>query len=215
MKLRNDFYSILEQYLTNAPIIQQCIIKDYVTNDDKTEAIATILLQNNGRLREISKVRCAVGIVDFTFENYMYGLLFSTANPYQNASDISGGQEVDLYSYFNQNLDRLIVVPFPTAETLPNILSMSLTAKEAMYLTSKQFYLGDTENNVLNLISEFLVELETFFKDFASNAPTISSYPADGAAKMVTLCTDMQTKTKQLYDTISPIVNLEPKEEEK
>ena len=103
----------------------------------------------------------------------------------------------------------LIAIAIPTSETLDNILKTTIKAKEQANVVSPKIYLGSEEVNVLNEISEYLMELKDFFDKFAQNAPTLSAQPASGSAQMQMASQQMSQKTQKIYDKITEIVKTE------
>lgn len=208
----NDFYNVLNFYLSKQENIQQCIIKDYAVTDDKTLATCTALVANTNEnsIKEYKNVACFVGsAVDIEFENYMSGILLKMQKSYINSQDISDQKLFKKYPYFNMLDTSLIAIAIPTSETLDNILKTTIKAKEQANVVSPKIYLGSEEVNVLNEISEYLNELKGFFDKFAQNAPTLAAQPGPGSAQMQTASQQMSQKTQEIYDKITEIVKTE------
>lgn len=212
MKEINDFYNVLNFYLSKQENIQQCIIKDYAIAEDKSLATCTALVANTNddSIKEYKNVACFIGsAVDIEFENYMSGVLLKMQKNYIASQDISDQKLFKKYPYFNMLDTSMIAIAIPTSETLDNILKTTIKAKEQANLISPKLYIGSEEVNVLNELSEYLVELKDFFDKFAQNAPTLSAQPASGSAQMQTASQQMSQKTQEIYDKITEIVKVE------
>lgn len=208
----NDFYNVLNFYLSKQENIQQCIIKDYAVAEDKSIATCTALVANTNEnsIKEYKNVACFVGsAVDIEFENYMSGVLLKMQKGYISSQDISYQKLFKKYPYFNMLDTSLIAIAIPTSETLDNILKTTIKAKEQANIVSPKIYLGSEEVNVLNEISEYLNELKGFFDKFAQNAPTLAAQPGPGSAQMQTASQQMSQKTQEIYDKITEIVKTE------
>ena len=208
----NDFYNVLNFYLSKQENIQQCIIKDYAMAEDKSIATCTALVANTDEnsIKEYKNVACFVGsAVVIEFENYMSGVLLKMQKSYISSQDISDQKLFKKYPYFNMLDTSLIAIAIPTSETLDNILKTTIKAKEQANVVSPKIYLGSEEVNVLNEISEYLMELKDFFDKFAQNAPTLSAQPASGSAQMQMASQQMSQKTQKIYDKITEIVKTE------
>lgn len=212
MKEINDFYNVLNFYLSKQENIQQCIIKDYAIAEDKSLATCTALVANTNddSIKEYKNVACFIGsAVDMEFENYMSGVLLKMQKNYIASQDISDQKLFKKYPYFNMLDTSMIAIAIPTSETLDNILKTTIKAKEQANIISPKLYIGSEEVNVLNELSEYLVELKGFFDKFAQNAPTLSAQPASGSAQMQTASQQMSQKTQEIYDKITEIVKVE------
>lgn len=212
MKEINDFYNVLNFYLSKQENIQQCIIKDYAIAEDKSLATCTALVANTNddSIKEYKNVACFIGsAVDMEFENYMSGVLLKMQKNYIASQDISDQKLFKKYPYFNMLDTSMIAIAIPTSETLDNILKTTIKAKEQANLISPKLYIGSEEVNVLNELSEYLMELKDFFDKFAQNAPTLSAQPASGSAQMQTASQQMSQKTQEIYDKITEIVKVE------
>lgn len=212
MKEINDFYNVLNFYLSKQENIQQCIIKDYAIAEDKSIATCTALVANTNddSIKEYKNVACFIGsAVDIEFENYMSGVLLKMQKNYIASQDISDQKLFKKYPYFNMLDTSMIAIAIPTSETLDNILKTTIKAKEQANLISPKLYIGSEEVNVLNELSEYLMELKDFFDKFAQNAPTLSAQPASGSAQMQTASQQMSQKTQEIYDKITEIVKVE------
>lgn len=208
----NDFYNVLNFYLSKQENIQQCIIKDYAVAEDKSIATCTALVANTNEnsIKEYKNVACFVGsAVDIEFENYMSGVLLKMQKGYISSQDISDQKLFKKYPYFNMLDTSLIAIAIPTSETLDNILKTTIKAKEQANVVSPKIYLGSEEVNVLNEISEYLNELKGFFDKFTQNAPTLAAQPGPGSAQMQTASQQMSQKTQEIYDKITEIVKTE------
>lgn len=229
-----DFFNTLDEYLSTKAIIQQCIIKDYVKDGDK--ATCSVILPNSKDLTEdettssddedatetqgsdkvieFKNVNCYIGsAIDITYENYMSGILIATQSEYQSAQQISEQKETQSLNYFNLLSDSMIAIIIPHTETLPNMLTAKLISKDSAKVQSKTLYLGDEETNLLLEMTNYLKELTDFFDKLGQNAPTISSYPADGSAKLQAEGMRMKDVTKQIYDKFQPITDYKEEEE--
>lgn len=208
MKQINDFYTLLGKYLTKQMIISQCIIKDYAVDDNGNATCTAIVPFNETNLdgvEEYTNVNCFVGsAVDIKYNDYMSGILLRQNTPYTTANNVSQKQKVPLFSYFNSCTNALIAIIIPNAETIGNITSATIKADKC--------YFGDKDTNILDEFSEYLKLLKDFFDQFAQNAPTISQQPADGSAKMVTLCQQMSQKTDEIYQTLTKITKQDEQE---
>lgn len=212
MKEINDFYNVLNFYLSKQENIQQCIIKDYAIAEDKSLATCTALVANTNddSIKEYKNVACFIGsAVDMEFENYMSGVLLKMQKNYIASQDISDQKLFKKYPYFNMLDTSMIAIAIPTSETLDNILKTTIKAKEQANLISPKLYIGSEEVNVLNELSEYLMELKDFFDKFAQNAHTLSAQPASGSAQMQTASQQMSQKTQEIYDKITEIVKVE------
>lgn len=212
MKEINDFYNVLNFYLSKQENIQQCIIKDYAIAEDKSIATCTAIVANTNddSIKEYKNVACFIGsAVDMEFENYMSGVLLKMQKNYIASQDISDQKLFKKYPYFNMLDTSMIAIAIPTSETLDNILKTTIKAKEQANLISPKLYIGSEEVNVLNEISEYLMELKDFFDKFAQNAPTLSAQPASGSAQMQAASQQMSQKTQDIYDKITEIVKVE------
>lgn len=212
MQQINDFYNVLNFYLSKQETIQQCIIKDYAVSDDKSLATCTALVANtnDNSIKEYKNIACFVGsAVDIEFENYMSGIIIRLQKNYIDAQSISNQNLFTKYDYFNLMDSTLIAIIIPTSEVLDNILKTTIKAKEQANMVSPKLYVGSEDVNVLNEISEYLKELKGFFDEFAQNAPTLSAQPATGSAKMQVASQQMSQKTQGIYDKITEVVKTE------
>lgn len=207
MQRINDFYTILNDFLSRQENIQQCIIKDYVFDKDKGIATCTALVPKTDiEQQELRNIVCYIGsAVDITFSDYMQGILLNIQNRYVSAQDISTQTPAVKYDYFNSTTDNLIAIIIPHSETIDNILTASITAKESFKAQAPKCYIGSEEVNVLDELSEYLALLKDFFDKFAQNAPTLSAQPGSGSAVMQQASTEMSAKTDEIYKKISEI----------
>lgn len=227
MKQINDFFTILNSHLSQDAIVKQCIIKDYVVSQEEGKeglAFCTAIIPstNNAGVVEITNVHCFVGgSIDITYQDYMHGILIKLQAPYTKAQDISTKVLQKEYSYFHFAVDGYIAIILPHAETISNLLTAKLTAKDKVEIKSEfigmqanQIYVGNKETNVLNELSEYLMQLKDFFTQLAQYAPTFSQLPANGSAQTVTLSTQMATKTDEVYQKVTKIVNTKMEDDE-
>ena len=208
----NDFYNVLNFYLSKQESIQQCIIKDYAITEDKTIATCTAIVANtnDNSIKEYKNIACFIGsAVDIEFENYMSGVLIRLQKNYIDSQSISNQNLFSKYDYFNIMDSTLIAIIIPTSEVLDNILKTTIKAKEQANMVSPKLYVGSEEVNVLNEMSEYLMELKDFFDKFAQNAPTLSAQPASGSAQMQVASQQMSQKTQEIYDKITEVVKTE------
>lgn len=207
MKEVNDFYSILNKFLGRQRNIQQCIIKNYTEDKEKGVATCTAIVPNsfNGA-KEFKNIVCYVGsAVDITFENYMQGIILAVQNQYATAQDISSQKNIKRYDYFTPATDNYIAIVIPHSETLSNILTANIVAKDSFKAQAPKCYVGSKEVNVLDELSEYLALLKDYFDKVALSAPTISQLPAGGAGQLQQASQEMSQKTDEIYKKISEI----------
>lgn len=144
MQQINDFYTLLNKFLSRQKNIQQCIIKDYV--DDKENGIATctaIVPNSFSGNKEFKNVVCYIGsAIDITFENYMQGILLNLQNQHAKAQDISSQKNIQSYDYFTPTTDSYIAIVIPHSETITNILTADIVAKESFKAQAPKCYVG-------------------------------------------------------------------------
>lgn len=209
MRQVNDFYTLLNKFLSRQRNIQQCIIKNYVEDKEKRIATCTAIVPNSfGGSKEFKNIVCYIGsAIDITFESYMQGILLNMQNQYAKAQDISSQVNVRSYNYFTPTTDSMIAIIIPHSETITNILTTNIVAKESFKAQAPKCYIGNDEINVLNELSEYLALLKEYFDNVAQAAPSISQLPADGSAKLAQASTEMSAKTDEIYQKITDITN--------
>lgn len=203
----NDFYTILNEFLSRKRNIQQCIIKDYAINAENGIATCTAIIPNSiSGNKTFKNVHCYIGsAVDITFDTYMQGILLNLQNKYANTQTISSQVEVKGYDYFTPTTDSLIAIIIPHSETIGNILSANISAKESFKAQAPKCYVGSAEVNVLDELSEYLALLKDYFDKVAQAAPQISQLPAGGSAQLQMASQEMSQKTDEIYQKITEI----------
>lgn len=205
-----DFYTILNDYLSSKAIIQQCIIKDYKKDDDK--ATCSVIIPNpnddstNKETLEYKNISCYIGsAVDITYQDFMSGILISLQNEYQSAQDINQQTQAQSLDYFNIISESMIAIIIPNNDVLKNLLTFKIISKDSGKIQSKTLYIGDSDNNLVLEMTNLLDRLTTFFDNLSQYTPTLSSYPADGAAKLQAEAQDMKDFVKKIHDKFKPV----------
>lgn len=211
MQEKNDFYNILNRYLSSTQSIYQCIIKDYVVDKEKSIGKCTAIIPNayTGQ-KEFKNTTCYVGsALDITFDAYMQGILIRLQNRDTSAQNISNQKEVQKYDYFNNSTDSFIAIIIPHSETISNILTAEIRAKTHFKAIAPKCYVGSQEVNVLNEFTEYLKLLKDFFDKLMQNAPNIASIPGAGAGAVQMASQEIGMKTDELYNKLTEITKIE------
>ena len=211
MQEKNDFYNILNRYLSSTQSIYQCIIKDYVVDKGKSIGKCTAIIPNayTGQ-KEFKNTTCYVGsALDITFDTYMQGILIRLQNRDTTAQNISNQKEVQKYDYFNNSTDSYIAIIIPHSETISNILTAEIRAKTHFKAIAPKCYVGSQEVNVLDEFTEYLKLLKDFFDKLMQNAPNIASIPGAGAGAVQMASQEIGMKTDELYNKLTEITKIE------
>lgn len=192
----------VRDFLTQNPIISQCIIKDYAIDEKTKVAKCSVIIPNtmlnNGTFTLLKDINCFIASpVDIVFKDYMNGLLLKITNNYATADEIANNKEKRVVTSNSMVQDALLAIILPNAETLPNITDALIKADYC--------YFGNKETNILDELVEYVKLMKDFFDQLAQNAPTIAAQPASGSAALQSAGQKMSQESQKLYDKLTKI----------